>query len=432
MKRSEKVDEIKVGTKILWGLLVGSIIGVLFNVWGDHPTRGWLLKNILDPVGQIFLRSLFVVVVPLVFSSLIIGVSNLGSSKHIGKLGLRIAGYYIVTSFMAILIGQGLVTLVSPGENVSQTFIQESRESMSQQVGSLMQKTEVVHENLWPGVLYKIFPNNLMQAMTEGNMLGIIFLALMIGILLVRLPASPAKESFRHVLETITELSVMFVGWIMKIAPFAVAALIISVIAKMGSGILVQLSQYVAVVIAGFAIHLIIVQGALLRFLIQIPISEFFKRALPVFVTAFTTSSSNATMPTSIRTLQNRFGVSPSIATFSIPLGATINMDGTALFEIVAALFVAQVFGIHLGVEQHLALIFLVLVTSIGVAGVPGGSIPILMAAMATLGIPPEGIALILGVDRLLDMGRTVVNVTGDLVGSLYLAKVDGWILPRT
>ncbi len=410
---------------ILWGLLAGVIVGLAFNYWGDQPLRAWLLKNIIDPTGQIFLRSLFLIVVPLVFSSLAVGIANLGSAEVVSRLSWRLGGYYVVTSAIAILIGQALVLLIHPGGNIAPEVLDASRESMANQVSGLMEKSLVIHESFWPGILYKIIPSNALDAMGSGNMLGVIFTALLVGLALVHLPHTDKTQAFRHILEALSDIAIKVVGWIMKLAPIAVAALMISVVSQLGMEVLKQLSLYVLVVLFGFVIHATLTYGFILRAVIGMGPIEFIRKAMPTILTAFSTSSSSATMPASIRTLQNNFKVPRKLATFSIPLGATINMDGTALFEVVAALFIAQVFGIEISLAGHITLALLVLVTSIGVAGIPGASIPLIMAAMATVGIPPEGIALILGVDRLLDMCRTVINVVGDLVGALYLAKIS-------
>jgi DAACS family dicarboxylate/amino acid:cation (Na+ or H+) symporter len=213
------------------------------------------------------------------------------------------------------------------------------------------------------------------------------------------------------------------VSFIMRIAPFAVFALIASTVSKMGTEFVVFLAKFVGVVFLGYALHLFGVYSLILKTCVKISPLEFFKRATPVFATAFSTSSSNATIPTTIKVLEERFKAPSQVVRFGVPLGATVNMDGTALFEMVAAIFIAQVFGVELDMFQQLTLIFLVVMTSIGVAGVPGASIPLLMSAMALVGIPPEGIAIILGVDRLLDMGRTVLNVTGDMVAVLFVSR---------
>ncbi len=418
-------EDRRVSTRIFIGLVVGAVIGAFFNLWGPHPVRDWILDNLCAPIGTAFLRSLFMVVVPLVLSSLTVGVCNLGSGQNIGRLGGRLIGFYMATVLVAIFIGQALVSIIQPGAGVSPELIESSRQSFESQVAGLRERSAMVSDSLWPGLVETIIPRNIIFEFSETNMLSIIFVAVIFGLALLSIEPKKAL-AVQDVLSAVSEASIKIVGWIMLFAPIAVAALMITAVSQFGFEVMGSVIFYIGVVLLGYATHFFVTYSAIVRLLIRMPLKEFYRRSWPVIATAFSTSSSNATMPTTMRTLEKEFGLPKSITTFSVPLGATINMDGTALFEVVAALFIAQVFGIHIGLLGQVTLVVLILVTSIGVAGVPGGSIPILMSAMAALGIPPEGIALVLGVDRLLDMGRTVVNVTGDVLGGLYLARVEG------
>lgn len=409
--------------------MVGAVIGALFNIWGANPTRDWILHNVMNPVGQAFLRGLFMIVVPLVFSSLAVSVANLGSIQHVGRLGIRLGAFYVISTLIAAVIGLSLASALKPGANVSKTFVESARKGMDAQVTELAQKSAGAAESLWPGIVNTIIPKNILSSMAEGQMLAIIFVSILFGVTLLKIERDKSAAVIK-VLSAVSDASIVVVDWIMKLAPYAVAALVISAISKFGMDIMGNVLKYVGVVVLGYLIHFFGVFSLLIKFLVRMPVSEFYKRAVPVFATSFSTSSSNATIPTTIETLEHRFGVPESITSFSIPLGATVNMNGTALFEALAAIFVAQVFGIDLSFTAQFTIVALVLLSAVGVAGVPGGSIPLLMSVMATVGIPPEGIALILGVDRLLDMGRTVVNVTGDMVGALYLARVEK-ALPR-
>ncbi len=411
-------------TKIFIGLIIGGIIGYLFNLWGPGTLRDGLLKYFFAPIGTAFLRSLFMVVVPLVFASLVVGVAQLGSVNNVGRLGARLIGFYLLTTLMAVLIGQFYISTIKPGVGVSAEFRDTAVEAMQDQIASLKSKSEAVNESLWPGMVDKIIPKNIINDMAETNMLAIIFVAILFGIALLSIDPKKSKAVITF-FDGVSDSCIKVVGWIMKLAPICVAALIITAVAHFGLDIMKNVALYIFVVLAGYLTHFFISYSAIIKVVIGIPIKEFYKRLFPVFATAFGTSSSSATMPTTIRTLETNFGVPEKISTFSVPLGATVNMDGTALFEVIAALFIAQVFGVDISLTGQVTLVILVLLTSIGVAGVPGGSTPILMSAMVSLGIPAEGIALILGVDRLLDMGRTVVNVTGDAAGALYLSKIE-------
>ena len=410
---------------IFIGLLVGAFIGYLFNLWGANPMRDWLLVNITQPLGTLFLRLLFMVIVPLVAGSLIVGVTNLGSKHLLRKLGWKVALFYLSTTMCAIIIGQTLVNTFRPGESVPNAVTEQAVESSQNQIESLKERSSWVGKSLWPGIVDKIVPKNILRDFSQSNMLAIIFVAIIFGMALLGMQTGPPREAFIGFFSALSSASVTIVGWVMKIAPYAVAALMINAVTIFGIEMMKNIMAYVLVVLAGLSIQFFVVYGSILKWIIKMPLLNFYKKALPIFLTAFSTSSSAATMPVTIRTLEKRFGVPNSITTFSVPIGVTVNMDGTALFEVIAAIFVAQVFGVELSLMQHVTLVILVLITSIGVAGVPGGSTPILMAAMASIGIPVEGIALILGVDRFLDMARTVTNVTGDSVAALFLARSE-------
>lgn len=410
---------------IFIGLVVGTIIGLFFHKWGPDPIRDWLLLNIIQPVGTIFLRSLFMVIVPLVAGSLLVGVVNLGSGQLLKKLGWKVALFYMSTTFCAIIIGQSIINTLQPGTGIPQEITEQAIESSKGQIDSLKEKSSWVGKSLWPGIVDKIIPKNILREYGATNMLAIIFVSLLFGIALLGMQGGPPKEAFVGFFHTLSEVSVKIVGWIMKIAPYAVAALMINAVSSFGIDVMQKLISYVLIVVGGLLIQFLLVYSFMLKFIVKVPVIQFYKKAIPIFLTAFSTSSSAATMPVTIRTLEKDFGVPGSITNFSIPIGVTVNMDGTALFEVMAAIFIAQVFGVDLSLMEHFTLIILVLITSIGVAGVPGGSIPILMAAMASLNIPVEGIALILGVDRFLDMCRTVTNVTGDSVAALFLARSE-------
>ncbi len=411
-------------TKIFIGLIIGGIIGYIFNIWGAGPLRDGILKYVVSPVGIAFLRALFMVVVPLVFCSLVVGVAQLGNVQNVGRLGGRLISFYLITTLFAVLIGQFFISTVRPGDGVSAETRDSSVAAMQEQVASLQAKSTAVNDSLWPGLVEKVIPKNIISEMAATNMLAIIFVAILLGIALLAIDKNKSKVAISF-FDAISDACIVIVGWIMRMAPYCVAALIITAVSNFGLEVMKNVALYIGVVIAGYLTHFFVSYSLIMKFIVKIPIKEFYKRILPIVSTAFGTSSSSATMPTTIRTLEKNFGVPEKISSFSVPLGATVNMDGTALFEVIAALFIAQVFGVEISLTGQFTLVILVLLTSIGVAGVPGGSIPILISAMASLGIPPAGIALILGVDRLLDMGRTVVNVTGDAAGALYLSKIE-------
>lgn len=431
----EKDTKIRKGAnisswKIFLGFIVGAIIGLVFNSLKTNPSIEpfitKLVDNIFYPVGNAFLQGLFMIIVPLVFSSLIVGVSELGSGKSLGRLSKRLFLFYALSTLLAISIGQIFINTFQPGKTVEQEAAQNIAQSMRDKLSSLEEKSSLVGSSLWPGIVTKIIPRNIIDQFGENNMLAVIFVSLLFGVALLSLPSGSAKGSFIGFMSALSNISIVVIGWIMKTAPFAVAALLAIAFSEFGWDLMKTMAFYVLVMIAGMLCHLFISYSCILKFLVRIPLKEFFSRMIPVFTTAFGTSSSSATMPVTMNTLEKKFGLPRSIVNFSVPIGTIVNMDGTALFEVVATVFIAQIFGVELTLINHLSLIAIVFITSIGIAGVPGGSLPILMAAIVVLGIPAEGIAIILGVDRLLDMGRTTVNVTGDSIAALFLGRTEG------
>ena len=409
--------------KIFIGLIVGTLIGLVFNQWSHHPYTSFILKNLVEPVGAVFLQSLFMIIVPLVLSSLAIGVANLSGGQHLKKLSGRLILFYLSTTFVAILIGQTLINTVKPGSSVSKATAQKAIVEMKSQVNNLQQKSSQVSSSLWPGLVYKIIPKNIVSEVADGNMLAIIFIAILLGFGILYLPKGSERQILYDGLSGISNISIKIISVIMKIAPYAVAALMVSSVSRFGLDLIKSVLVYILIVILAYLIQFFVIYGSIIKFILKSSPMSFYKKITPILITAFSTSSSSATMPTTIKTLQENLNIPKDIVNFSIPIGATVNMDGTALFEVVAILFIAQIFGVDLSLTNHITLILLVLLTSIGVAGVPGGSLPILMSALLSLNIPAEGIAVILGVDRLLDMGRTLVNVTGDSVAAAFLHK---------
>ena len=414
---------------IFVGLVLGCIIGLVFNLLKANPRYSPLIEfitdNIFFPVGNLFLQSLFMIIVPMIFSSLIVGVADMSNPASIGRLSKRLLVFYSISTFIAIFIGQILMGVFQPGKNIPQEKAEKAAISMKAKMSSLEQKSSMVGESLWPGILTKIVPRNIIDQFAQGNMLAVIFTALLFGLALLYLPNAPPKASFIQIMSAVSSMCVLIIKWIMTTAPYAVAALIAIAFSEFGLGLLETMGKYMIVLTSAMALHFLGTYSLFLKFLIKIPVWSFFKRMGLVFSTAFSTSSSAATMPVTMRTLEDKFGIPRKIVSFSIPIGVQVNMDGTALFEVAAAVFIAQVFGVDLSIANIALLAVIVFITSVGIAGVPGGSIPILMSSMVILGIPAEGIALILGVDRLMDMGRTVVNVTGDSIAALYLGRKE-------
>lgn len=415
--------------KILSGLAVGAVAGIACNALGRDAA--WLeVVNtyVTGPVGQVFLRLLFMTVVPLVFASLAVGVALLGDLRRVGRVGARTIGYFLITTALATVIGLLLVNAIEPGAGLDEATRTALVETYR---GEAAERAPAGGPGFGIHTFVNIIPRNPIDAAARGDMLGVIFFALMLGIALTLLPKERAQPLIR-VLEGLGDAMVAVIGIVMKIAPYGVAGLIFVVTSRFGFGILEQLAIYVVVVVAGLALHQTVSFSLLLKFLGRYSPREFFRRAQPVMVTAFSTSSSNATLPTTIKVSEESLGVPKEIAGFVLPLGATMNMNGTALFEGITVLFVAQVFGVSLGLGQQVVVVILSVLMAVGTAGIPGGSIPLLMLVLQAVGVPGEGIALVLGVDRILDMCRTVVNVTGDMTCAVYVTRVEGSAKART
>lgn len=420
---STRSGGVPLHTQILAGLLLGAGGGVAANLlWRDAPRLLWAVENVAQPVGQVFLRMLFMVVVPLVFASVALGVAQLGDLRRVGRIGGKTLLFFLATTALAVSLGLVLVNVVRPGEALDEGV---RNALMTAYTGEAATKIETAATNGF-GVqtFVNIVPRNPLDAASRGDMLGLIFFTLVFGIALTRIQEEKAAPVLR-LLEGISEAVMVIIGFAMRLAPLGVAALIFSVTARFGFEVLQSLGLYVVVVLAGLALHQFLVLGTLAKLLAGINPLDFFRRCRALMITAFSTSSSNATLPTTIRTAERQFGVPPQVAGFVLPLGATMNMNGTALFEGITVLFLAQVFGIALTLPMQVIVIAMSVITAVGAAGVPGGSIPLLVMVLGMVGVPGEAIALVLGVDRILDMARTVPNVTGDLLTSLVVARSE-------
>lgn len=416
-------------TKIFIGLISGATAGVLSNfLFPDSPIIQFFQTYITDPLGKIFLNFLIMMVIPLVFASLSLGVAQIGDLKKLGKIGFKTISYFIVVTTVAVIIGLLLVNIIRPGDYLPATTKTQLMDSFKGQATEIKQTTEKTEFGIQ--TLVNIIPRNPIAAVAKPNpdMLALIFFSLIVGIALTLINQEKAAPLIK-ILEGINDVTVVVINIAMKLAPFGVFALIFSVTSRFGFELLVALSMYVVTVILGLALHLFGTFPVLLKFLSKYNPVKFFKKIETVILTAFSTSSSSATLPTTISVSQTNLGIPSQITGFVLPLGATMNMNGTALFEGVTVLFLAQVFGVNLSLGMQLIVILMSVLTAIGSAGVPSGSIPLLVMVLAMVNIPPEGIAIILGVDRILDMCRTVLNVIGDITCAAYIAKSEGYNL---
>lgn len=412
--------------RILWGLVIGVVAAVVTLGIGQwHPPTLALMQTIstavFDPLGQVFLRMLFFVVIPLVFTSLASGVAQLGSLDRLGPLAGRTFLLFGLNMLIAVGIGLAMMNTLQPGLHLDQ----ESRTQLMQEYGSSAQQsiaTKAAQPTMSFGTLVEMFmPRNLMGAVAGpsrdalGDVLPLILFAILVGAAATKLREKERKR-IQKALDAITDLMTKIVGFALELAPYAVPAMIYSVIVKVGVDVLLALSVFVAGCTVALALHLFGTLSLWLRFLAKRSPLAYFRQIRPLLITAFSTSSSSATLPASLAVAHEELHLTPSTAGFVLPLGATMNMSGTALFEGCVVLFVAQTFGVDLSFSHQVILMLLSVLSAVAVAGIPGGSLPMIAGLLATFGVPPEGIGIIIGVDRVLDMMRTTVNVGSDIV----------------
>jgi dicarboxylate/amino acid:cation (Na+ or H+) symporter, DAACS family len=422
-------------TKILIGLLVGAVVGITVNLT-IGPTADsvlWVNTYVAGPVGQVFLRMLFMIVMPLVFASIALGVAGLGDVRKIGRVGGKTMAFFLGSTGLAAILGLIMVQVMQPGVGLDPDI---KTELMAAYASDASQKIDQQAAGKF-GIetFVNIVTRNPIQSAASGDMLGVIFFALVFGAALTLID----KDTARPMIDVLTALNavvIKIVNMAMVIAPYGVAGLIFGVTSMFGFALLKPIGVYVVTVLLALTLHVFITMAAILRFYAGVGIFDFITRIRAVLVTAVSTSSSAATLPTSIAVAQSNLGAPPQIAGFVLPMGTTMCMNGTSLFEGITVIFLCQVFGVDLTIAQMAIVMTMAVITAIGAAGVPGGSIPLLVGILALFGVPGEGIAIILGVDRILDAARTVVNVMGDQVGTLVVGKSEGvWdasLLPKT
>ena len=421
----------RLANRILIGLLVGAALGAATLVVGAFApglltAARWLATNALDPFGQVFLRLLFFVVMPLVFASLASGVVQLGNLSRLGPLAGRTFALFFFNMAIAVALGLLMMNVVQPGNRLdpdTQTrLVEEYGGAAQQQIDRNAQAPQMT-----PALIVDMFmPRNLFGSFVgnDRNALGEVLPLIVFAILVGAAGAALAPEKRARLeagLALVTELMTSIVHFALRLAPFAVPAMIYSVVVKIGFDILVALGVFVVGCAACLLIHLFGTMSIWLTLWTRHRPLDFFRQMKTVLLTAFSTSSSAATLPAALDAAQNRLGVRPSVAGFVLPLGTTMNMSGTALYEGCVVLFVAQVFGFHLGFAEQVTLLLLSVFSAVAVAAIPGGSLPLIAGLLITFGVPPEGIGIVLGVDRILDMTRTMVNVGSDVVTTLVV-----------
>lgn len=435
---SNKPHSAAMHTKILVGLFVGVLAGMACSLFlGPNQTELiWFVKNMTQPLGNLWLRLLLMIVVPLVFSALVLGVAGLGNIKKLGRIGMKTLAYTITISAVSVMVGLTVVNLTKPGARInSQTAAllqaeygdyakQKVSEASSNKIKIDEQKTPLITQ-----IVETLVPENPLNAMTgKPNLLHIMFFALVLGAAATLIPKETAKP-FLGFMDGLFEISVTIVNGIMLLAPYAVALLVFSSISTFGMELLKALFWFVVAVLAGLLFHVGVVYSASVYFLSALSPIDFFRRVKTSAITAFSTSSSNATLPTALRETQENLHVPEEINSFVLTIGATANQNGTALYEGVTIIFLAQLAGIDLSLSAQITVAYLAILGGIGTAGIPGGSIPYIIVVLAGLGVNPALIAVILGVDRILDMCRTAVNVVGDITAATFIARSEGYSL---
>jgi len=406
----------KIVTAMLLGMLVGVILNILFSSsLISQPSIEWLHTNLVfglfDTVGQIFVRSLKLLVVPLVLVSLICGVSSLGNNSRMGAVALKTVVLYLVTTAIAISLAILTAVIVQPGVGIDLAL---ASEFVAKEAPPLKQ------------TLINIFPSNPVETMANGATLQIIVFALLFGFAVTK-----AGEQGQRIISFFNDLNAVIMKMVMMlmlIAPFGIFCLLAKLFADVGVGMIMSLGKYFLTVLFVLLLHSLGVYSLLLKFFTGLSVKTFLSKLRPALALAFSTASSGATMPVTMRTVEQRLGVSKSVSSFTVPLGATINMDGTAIMQGVATVFIAQAYNIGLTFEGYLAVVLTATLASIGTAAVPGVGLVMLVMVLNQVGLPVEGIGLIIGVDRLLDMTRTATNVTGDAMVTTVVASSEGLV----
>lgn len=408
--------KLKLHWQILIAMLLGSIIGYFYqSAYSGKPSG--LIYSILVSFGEIFIRMLRMVIAPLVFASLVSGVASIGPGKSLGRIGFKTFSYYIITTLIAILIGLFLANLTQPGVNAN---IPVNSSMTAEQIKSPPSPAEI---------LIRLVPINPLQAIAEGDMLGIIFFALILGVAITQLK-DPSRTTMQNLFQAGFNAMTQVTEFVIKSVPLGVLGLIVRAVSTVGFDMFRSLGVYWLTIVLGLSLHLFVILPLIFYLLTRINPLLHFRATAPAMITAFSTSSSNATLPVTMSNVENNAGVSSRISSFVLPLGATVNMNGTALYECLGVIFISQILGIELTLTQQIIVVFTSLLAAIGCAGIPSAGLVVIFIVTQAVGFRDADVAVIIGamlsVDRPLDMFRTVVNITGDSFGAVIIAKSEG------
>jgi Na+/H+-dicarboxylate symporter len=418
----------KRGLSLQWQMLAGFLVGLVAGliVYASQREAAWVdivTTYVTQPIGQIFLRLLFMLVIPLLFSALVVGISEMGEVRSLKRIGLRTLGYTVVVSSIAVAVSLAVVNLLQPGAGVDRAAAATMLEQSAGRAGEIVQSGAEQPSGI--DAFIHIVPNNLVEVMGSNSaILSVMFFALFFGIGLL-LTETAASRSLQRGFEGLFDVTMRLILLVIKLAPIAIACFMFNLAALFGWDLLIRLSAYVGVVLLALAIQMFIVFPALLATLGKKNPIAFFRETQEASVMAFSTASSNATLPTSLKVADEQLKLPPRVARFVLTVGATANQNGTAMFEGVTVIFLAQFFGIDLSLGQQLTVMLVCILGGIGTAGVPAGSLPVIALILAMVGIDPQAIALVLGVDRFLDMCRTTLNVVGDLVAAQVISAAE-------
>lgn len=407
-----------------WQIFIALVLAVLVGIFTDTTTTlfGISVDSVLNFVGTLFLNALKMLIVPLIMSSIIVGMMEI-QPEALGRLGYKTLIYYAASSLVAILIGLLAVNLLQPG--IADGEPVRELVGLSADTGDVIERVEGKGSGDLAEVFIRMIPPNIVSAAAEGKMLGLIFFSLLFGFFVSRVKSQPG-DALKNFWKGLLDVMMQMTEWVMLFAPIGVFALVANVLMNSGLEAFKPLAVFFVTVLLALAAHLLLVMPAVLRFIARVNPAAHFKAMMPALLTAFSTSSSSATLPVTIDCVESRAGVSNRVSGFTLPLGATVNMDGTALYECVAAMFIAQAYGLSLDFTTQFTIVLIALLTSVGVAGIPSASLVAITIILAAIGLPAEAIGMILVVDRVLDMCRTAVNVFSDSVAAVTIARLEG------
>jgi DAACS family dicarboxylate/amino acid:cation (Na+ or H+) symporter len=407
--------------QMLIGFLVGLVAGIIANATaGDAAWVEWVSTYVTGPIGQIFLRLIFMLVIPLLVSALIVGISEMGDIRALKRVGFKTLAFTVLVSGIAVVLALAVTNIFQPGAGVDQAQAQEMLGNARQGAGAILSGQADKPTGI--DSVLAIIPSNIITAMSTSDILAVMVFSLIFGIGLL-LTTTPQADALQKVIEGIFHVSMRLMTLIIRLAPIAIACFMFNLTSLFGWSLLVKLGAYVGVVLLALGVHMFVTYPVLLKFLGGVSPLWFFRQSQEAMVMAFSTASSNATLPTAMRVAEENLGLPRRVARFVLTIGATANQNGTAIFEGVTVLFLAQFFGVDLSLGQQAMVLFICILGGIGTAGVPAGSLPVVALILGLVGVPPEGIGLVLGVDRFLDMCRTTLNVTGDLTCATVVSR---------